>query len=475
MIIPRHFDGAQYVDALPNGMFAVLFPDHFLTHVGRVSFPPSGALLHHRVGVVDGQFCIAGQGHNDGLAWLWNGDKWLPLTKSHGTSVAAFGPRGVYVSTPDSWNNIKVYTSQGSQVHAISRQVGARGIAAITGPGVNPADVNSVDDWYGRGGLAEFTAVGGDILIGQGAQGGLVIKHDLTLPPRVIEPGHVEFTRSSFANGWFAVSAWKTLEKKAVIYWFEASDIASFPQVKVDVPIDPIKPIDPEEPKKPVSIPDDSRIVHAVNAAHPHLLEKNDHDSVREFYWRAAWALHQHDPRWGMLGKEGGGTHQVIAGLKVAEDAIAYKDETPIVDIIVGANNPPHRATVAWQVDPRRRDSDKWVKPPQFPGAKPVDPIKPKDPVKPVAFDFDTEIQSRIDAALAPLKEESAAQKAEIAALKIRLDNVKTPTAVKLPTHIGLKTAHGRFVVAEPEDTGFVVRANRDSMGDWETFELIIP
>ena len=118
-----------------------------------------------------------------------------------------------------------------------------------------------------------------------------------------------------------------------------------------------------------MSIPDHFHVVRAVNDAHPHLLERNDHDSVKEFYWRAAWALHQHDPRWGMLSKSGGETGQEIEGAgRVAEDAVAFKDVTPIVDIIAGANNPPHRAAATWQVVEQRRESNKWVKPPAFRG-----------------------------------------------------------------------------------------------------------
>jgi hypothetical protein len=157
----------------------------------------------------------------------------------------------------------------------------------------------------------------------------------------------------------------------------------SEPMVAFDQPTQPPPP--PPDPEPPVSIPDDFAIVRAINDAHPHLLQKNDHDSVREFYWRAAWALHQHDPRWGMLSKSGGETgHEIDGAGRVAEDAVAYKDVTPIVDIIAGANNPPHAGKATWQVVEQRRESNEWVKPPQFPGTVTPKPEEPKpEPPKP--------------------------------------------------------------------------------------------
>src|SRR5687767_13954667 len=83
------------------------------------------------------------------------------------------------------------------------------------------------------------------------------------------------------------------------------------------------QPEDPEEPGDPVSIPDHFHIVRGVNDAHPQLLQRNDHDSVKEFYWRAAWALHQSDPKFGFLSKSPGEAHQVIEGTRTAQDAAA--------------------------------------------------------------------------------------------------------------------------------------------------------
>lgn len=360
--------GGRYVDALPDGRYAALVADTFRTHLGHVPFPPIGGVLHHRVGLIDGVFCIAGQAHTGGLAMLWNGWQWKELCPSYGTSVACFGPLGVYVSAPYAQDNIRIFNLEGKFVASISKPVGARGIALITGAGADPEDIHGVDAWYGRDGLAEYVECDG-YLIGQGANGGLVIKHDAGVPS-LIEPGHVEFCRAEFDGLTFVASAWKTLEHQSVICWFRTDELPSLPRVAVPhVPTEPDGPDVPDQPEEPiVSIPDFFHIVKAVDAARPHLLQKNDHDSVKEFYWRAAWALHQADPRFGMLSKSGGETGQEIPGAgRVAEDAIAYKDVTPIIDIIAGANNPGQRAAATWQFVEARRESNQWVKPPAFP------------------------------------------------------------------------------------------------------------
>ena len=120
--------------------------------------------------------------------------------------------------------------------------------------------------------------------------------------------------------------------------------------------------------------PDHFHIVRGVHDAHPHLLQRNDEATIKEFYWRAAWALHQADARWGMLTKSAGEAGHDIPGVgRVAHDAVCYVDRVPIVDIIAGAMNPGHPAAPAWGIAQERRESNKWVAPVRYP-EKPVDP-----------------------------------------------------------------------------------------------------
>jgi hypothetical protein len=175
----------------------------------------------------------------------------------------------------------------------------------------------------------------------------------------------------------------------------------SEPMVTFDSEAQPQPPLQSPEPEPPVSIPDRFDVVSDINAKHPELLQQNTHDTIREFYHRVAWALHLSDPRWGMLGKQGGGQHQVIEGAgKVAEDAIAYAGLRPIVDIIVNANgNGP--ASAAWQVSELRRDSDEWIKPPRF--VEPDNPTPtPEQPKPQPAKDWSAEfaaLSKRVEAA----------------------------------------------------------------------------
>jgi hypothetical protein len=339
------FGGGTYADALTDGRFAVAMADRFITNAREVPFPPSGGVLHHRVGIIDGTFCIAGQGHNDGLAWLWSGDVWRPLGTSYGTSVAAFGPVGVYVSTPNAADNIRIFDINGQQIGAIGKPVGARGIAAITGEGIAPEDVQSVDAWYGHGGLAEYTICAG-FLIGQGMSGGLVIKHDAG-QPSIIEPGHVEFCRARDGEGQvFAVATWKTQERKAVICWFDRRDLLSMPRVQplIDPPPSPPPP-DPEPEPNPVSIPNRFDAVKAADSMFPHLLKTNTAESCGEFTERVVLALHAADPNWGHVGKRPGQTQHNGH----AVDAVMYKTvPDKAIDIIGGAENHPTPGTPAW-------------------------------------------------------------------------------------------------------------------------------
>ena len=124
-----------------------------------------------------------------------------------------------------------------------------------------------------------------------------------------------------------------------------------------------------------MAIPHRFDIVQDIHRKHPHLLDRNDHEAVKEFYWRAVWALHQADPRFGMVRKVGGETGQEIPGAGwVAEDAICYKDEPNIVDIIGGANNPGHRAVPGWGETHLRRPTATWVQPPPYPEPVPEQP-----------------------------------------------------------------------------------------------------
>jgi hypothetical protein len=214
----------------------------------------------------------------------------------------------------------------------------------------------------------------------------------------------------------------------------------------------PEEPEDPEAPEDPVSIPDHFHIVRAVNDAHPQLLQRNDHDSVKEFYWRAAWALHQSDPRFGFLSKSPGEAHQVIEGTRTAEDAVAYGDVDECVDIITNVlgNGPAHPA---WQVVPRR-STNTWIQPPAFRGTGGGGggtgggggPKTEIDKLRDIVQDL----------------------RAEIGALNERVVTLQDE-ALHYGSPIALRTDSGNVICAEGGG-GSGINASRTDAGPWETF-----
>jgi hypothetical protein len=159
---------------------------------------------------------------------------------------------------------------------------------------------------------------------------------------------------------------------------FKAPVTAPPPPVVVPQPPAP----KPEPPKEPtVQIPDHFDTLQAVSDAHPHLLAANSRESMTELLWRAAVALHARDANWGLLSKSAGENHTVIAGQRVAVDALAYGNSDEIVDIFRAAYDGPGQGGLTWGID-ERRPSNTRVTPPTFPGA-PVPEPKPEPKPEP--------------------------------------------------------------------------------------------
>jgi hypothetical protein len=189
-----------------------------------------------------------------------------------------------------------------------------------------------------------------------------------------------------------ARSVWSTLDGDqpgsivAADPWLVSAPLLfDVPATPEPPPAPPLPPVDPEEPEEPeMEIPNDFAIVQRINEEYPHLIAKNTPETIKEFYWRVIWALHQKDPRWGMLSKSAGENGQVIEGIRVSVDAIAYKDQTPIVDILKSAGDGPGTGGITWGVDPHRRDTNLWVQPLPFPThEEPEEPGEPGEPEEP--------------------------------------------------------------------------------------------
>jgi hypothetical protein len=127
-----------------------------------------------------------------------------------------------------------------------------------------------------------------------------------------------------------------------------------------------------------VSIPNRFDIVQAVNAAHPQLIRTNTRATVAEFLWRAVAALSLADPNFGFLSKLPAENGVEIPGVgKVSIDAIAYRGEHNVVDIMGSAGDGPGKGSIYWGESDKRRPSSVWVQPVPFPGGEPVPPTEP--------------------------------------------------------------------------------------------------
>ena len=232
---------------------------------------------------------------------------------------------------------------------------------------------------------------------------------------------------------------------------------------EIPIPPDPPDPPDPEppdppDPEPPVSIPDFFHIVRAIHDANPQLLQRNDHDSVKEFYWRAAWALQQADGKFGFLTKSPGEAGQVINGVRVAEDAVAYGEADECVDIIANVlgNGPAHPA---WQVVGRRSTNLRADVPPfETPGTPPPPPPPPP-----------------VGGVVVPRQDEFAAVVAELHALEARVNALEQrpgsePARID-GVRVAIETENGHIFCAEGGG-GDEVNATRRDAGAWETFTL---
>lgn len=147
--------------------------------------------------------CFAGSGGTDDHAWLWNGAKWIRLVLTYGVSACAFGPYGLYVSTPGTVDNVKVFDPlTGMQTGSYTKPIGAGGFASVEGLGLE--GLHPQDEWYGVYGLGQFVMTGGYV-IGQGTvHDGLKVANFGML----IERGLCQFNRVHHLGAQFAIASW---------------------------------------------------------------------------------------------------------------------------------------------------------------------------------------------------------------------------------------------------------------------------
>jgi hypothetical protein len=339
--------GVWYAEALPGGEYcALVWGSHIETHLGRVELPSPGEnVLFLRCWQGD-VFKMAGQSHTGrgNLEWRSDTREWSVITaSSYGVNPVIYGRQG--------------------QVIINTGAAGSQGYRYIDSNG-NPVSGDATYADPARQ-LWEYTTQG-DITIGQGGWSAEGLRgSDRRVIVQGSAPKGTTFIRFNRAGDACAVAAIQG--HGAEFRWFDASEWPSFPFLEPPV-------IEPEP--EPMSIPNLLHVLQQVDRDHPDLIRQNTHDSVREFYWRAGWALHQADPNFGFLSKSAGENGQVINGHRVAVDSFAYKGSDQIVDAIQAAGDGPGTGGIAWGVD-ERRPSNVWVQPVPFAGDAPG-PVEPQ-------------------------------------------------------------------------------------------------
>jgi hypothetical protein len=132
--------GGSYCDASPLGDYVALIPNaHIETSRGIVPLCPAGNLLFLRMTVRGGLY-LAGQGHNDGAAWMWNGVWRQVSSTTGGQKVVAFGPAGLYVDV-NGRDVAIIDLDTGVEMARVPVSLGSGGIQYVTEAGeIVPGD-----------------------------------------------------------------------------------------------------------------------------------------------------------------------------------------------------------------------------------------------------------------------------------------------------------------------------------------------
>jgi len=358
----REYPGAQYIDSTVDGLTIAVYHGKVVTSwAGDVIFPIGDGLLRQAAMNDLGEF--AGIGSDDNV-WEWKNGKWNNEGK-------AFGPEAVGYDNNNKLEVIRNWPARGIRYFTEDNR-----IVTCTETNADPG----IELW-------EFTTRG-DLQVGHGSAAPhgphhgdpiIVRRHGVNLQLEAGDGKFVRFRRRgrertmSWRNNAtnMCVAVWPTLE--------EIDALKPVPRVSTPVkpPVDPVKPPPVKEPE--VEIPNLFRVVKAVSDAHPHLIATNTRETIKELYWRVTVALHQADPKFGMLTKTPPENGQEIGGHFVAMDAVAYKGAEPVVDIFGSAGDGPGTGSIGWGEDEHRRESNKWLAPPQFVGGPVV--VVPPPPV----------------------------------------------------------------------------------------------
>lgn len=253
----------------------------------------------------------------------------------------------------------------------------------------------------------------------------------------------------------------------AVIAWspFHSAGLClvSAEDLVLEAPPEP----EPEPEPEPDPMPEPESLlptverIYAKYEAAGHLAERGA--MLNEIAWE-----HREDG-WGLSAKpSGANAEQPHTGIKIAHDALhhdatgeAQEDGTKGTLFDVLSDSGPIWA----HAHPHNQPSRVWVAPVEPLSGEPPEPGEPGEP----AESLDDLVQLMIAAAVEPLHKELASLRRRVQVLEEQPAPEPGQPAPSLPTAIALKSAHGKYLVAEPDGRVF---ANRDGVGAWETWNI---
>lgn len=446
-------EAGSYCDANPDGgLVRLIWNSHLETHRGRLDFPAGVTnLLYPRLSP-NGQL-VAGQSLQD-RAWLWNGTQWT----EHGLAV---GPDAVIFDR----NNRLVVQSNPNLGPIGFRYVDEQN-NIVTG------EVTYVD--IGRQ-ICEWTALGG-VTVGQSVRDGngaintiaLIGQHRLL----VYRGGFVQRVRFKKDGDQLAI-AWIDQDRNTShIRWMTVQELAAFPAY-VHVPRKPVEK-EPEE-KEPVEVAEPASLLSALKREREKLPATHiPGDQIVAMLNRVAkeaadeWGLH----------KDSGETsgRQPRTGIRCSTDILVHKATKMVYDVLGDAEG---IAEPVFDKVGVINTMDNYV-----PAVEPLESSGGGGGTGGGGEVPDVSIGAALAALGQSINRLVAGYDAELVRLRDRLDGVQEHLleithgsgagGIRPGDRIALKTDNGKYLVAEGGGGGDV-RANRDAVGAWETFEVVKP
>jgi hypothetical protein len=322
--------GAFYSGALPDGGYFAEYADRIDIGGGKIQRPAGGlgALVGTRI---KGQLYLAGQGHDDGQAWLWSVSGWRAIGPTHGVRPCAFGRDALFVAIrPDAYMRVQL-DNGATTTHPLA--IGSQGLRYVDGNTPVPGDATIFD-----GTVHEFIDRG-DVRVGQGHHG--IVKF---------------------------------LEGRAVLHYLTRAEVESLPKPGVILPVDPTP--EPEEPE-PVAFesPNLQSLVEQQIALHPEINTRDEAQRGRilDYVCAEANAHHAREP----FGRKG----YDAAGKKKNTDGLTYMRRDGLFEIYDVIGGRSGKATWVGYGPFRQGENGYWVKADSVAG--PIQPPTDYPPLSP--------------------------------------------------------------------------------------------